>query len=209
MLTRLASLLVLSSLLVPSASGKDKKPIIPEDILRAQTVRVLIDPDAGEPLDQPNTNAMARDNVEKALMEWGRFRLMMDGAESDLIIVIRKGSGGMARPTLKGGPIDQRPGMGEGGDGNVRIGAQHGTPPPITDPTMDPRSRGPRVTNEMGPAEDMFTVYRGTFDRPLDAPPVWRYIKKDCLRASPDVPAVEEFRKLLAQAEQAKAGKKP
>jgi len=209
MFTRLASLLIVSGLLVSAAPAKDKKPVVPEDIVRAQTVRVLIDPDAGEPLDQPNTNAMARDNVEKALMEWGRFRLMMDGAESDLVIVIRKGTGGMPRPTIKGGPLDQRAGTGESTDGNVRIGAQHGTPPPIMDPTMDPRNRGPHVTNEMGPAEDMFTVYRGTFDRPLDAPPVWRYIKKDCLRPNPEIPAVEEFRKMLAAAEKANAAKKP
>src|SRR5579859_6237964 len=77
MLTRLACLLAFSSLLVLSATAKDKKPIIPEDILRAQTVRVMVDPDAGEPLEQPQANATARDNVEKALSEWGRFRLVM------------------------------------------------------------------------------------------------------------------------------------
>jgi len=61
--------------LVTFATAKDKKkPVLPEDILRAQTVRVVIDRDAGEPLDQPRANYMARDNVEKALMEWGRFR---------------------------------------------------------------------------------------------------------------------------------------
>ncbi len=207
MLTRLASLLVLSSLLVPAATAKDKKPIIPEDILRAQTVRVMVDPDAGEPLDQPYSNATARDNVEKALSEWGRFRLVMDGAESDLIILVRTGSGRMSRPTMKGGPIDQRPGTGQSTDSTIRIGAQHGTPPPIMDPSADPRSQSPHVTNEVGPSEDIFAVYRGTSDQPLDLPPVWRYIKKNCLSPTPEVPAVEEFRKLLAEAEKAK--KKP
>lgn len=209
MLIRLASLLILSSLLVPSATAKDKKPIIPEDILRAETVRVIVDPDAGEPLEQPRANSMARDNVEKALMEWGRFRLVMDGAESDLIITVRTGSGRMSRSTIKGGPIDQRPGMGQSTDSSIRIGAQHGTPPPIMDPSTDPRNQSPHVTNEVGPSEDMFAVYRGTSDQPLDLPPVWRYIKKDCLSPTPNVPAVEEFRKLLADAEKAKMTKKP
>jgi len=49
----------------------------------------------------------------------------------------------------------------------------------------------------------MFVVYRGTTDpnsSPLDAPSVWRYSGKDAL-ASPSVPAVEVFRKLIAESE--------
>jgi hypothetical protein len=49
----------------------------------------------------------------------------------------------------------------------------------------------------------MFIVYRGSVDTllsPLDAPPVWRYSAKDAL-ASPSVPAVEAFRKLIAESE--------
>jgi hypothetical protein len=209
MITRLSCLLVLSSLLIPAALAKDKKPVIPQDILRAQTVRVIIDPDAGEPLDQPNANAMARENVEKALLEWGRFRLMMDGGESDLIISIRTGSGRMGRPTIQGGPIDQRPGVGQSTDSSVRIGGQRGQAPPLSDPSMDPSSQRPRMSNEVGPSDDMFAVYRGGISSPLDAPPVWRYIRKDCLRPTPEVPAVEEFRKALAEAEKPKAPKKP
>src|ERR1700751_1069366 len=102
MTARLA-LLALALLLVIPASAKDKKkPTLPEDILRAQTVRVVIDPEAGEPLDQPNANATARDNVEKALMEWHRFRLVLDGEESDLVIAVRTGNGNTFRPTMKG-----------------------------------------------------------------------------------------------------------
>jgi hypothetical protein len=46
----------------------------------------------------------------------------------------------------------------------------------------------------------MFVVYRGKRDNALDYPAVWRYIAKDALR-SPDVPAVDEFRKLIAKSE--------
>lgn len=210
MIPRLACLLTLSALLASSALAKEKKPVIPEDILRAQTVLVVVDPEAGEPLDQPMSNATARANVEKALMEWGRFRLVMDGDQPDLIIAVRTGSGGMMRPTMKGGPIDQRPGVGQSTDSSIRIGGQHGQPPPLSDPSMDPRSEGPRMSNEVGPSDDMFVVYRaGVLSNPLDGPPVWRYIKKDCLRPSPEVPAVEAFRKLLADAEKPKVPKKP
>jgi hypothetical protein len=208
MIHRLSSLLVVSALLIPAALAKDKKPAIPEDVLRAQTVRVVIDPDAGEPLDQPNANAMARENVEKALAEWGRYRVVMDGQESDLIISVRTGSGGTVRPTMKGGPIDQRPGVGQTTDSSIRIGAQHGQPPPLSDPTTNPQDQRPHMSNELGSSEDTFVVYSGGISDPLDSSPVWRYVKKDCLRA-PEVKALEEFRKAIAEAEKPKSPKKP
>src|SRR5579859_6156058 len=209
MVTRLSALVVLGALVVPFAIAKDKKPVLPEYVLRAQTVLVVVDPDAGEPLDRPNANAMARENVEKAFMEWGRFRLVMDGAESDLIISVRTGNDRMVRPTIKGGPIDQRGGVGESTDSSIRIGGQHGQPPPLTDPSTDPQpNQGPHVSSEVGFSEDSFAVYRGGVTAPLDSAPVWRYLAKNCLQA-PKVAAVEEFRKAIAQAEKPQPSKKP
>jgi hypothetical protein len=46
----------------------------------------------------------------------------------------------------------------------------------------------------------MFVVYRGGQADPLDKAPVWRYIAKDALH-SPDVPAVDQFRKVIEEAE--------
>jgi len=208
MTRRLCSLLVPLLLLISAAGGKDKhKPALPEYVLRAQTVRVVIDPNAGEPLDQPQANATARDNVEKALMDWGRFRLVLDGQESDLVIVVRTGDGRVSRPTMKGGPIDQRPGYGQSSDGNIRIGGQQGQPPPLG-PDSYPQNQRPSMGTEVGQREDAFEVYSG-MNSPLDSPPVWRYSKKDCLRPTPQVPAVEEFRKAIADAEKPKVPKTP
>jgi hypothetical protein len=50
----------------------------------------------------------------------------------------------------------------------------------------------------------MFAVYRGRRDDPLDSTPVWRLSAKDALR-SPSVPAVDEFRKLIVEAEKQQA----
>jgi hypothetical protein len=50
----------------------------------------------------------------------------------------------------------------------------------------------------------MFVVYRGKRDNALDGPPVWRYSEKDALR-TPDVPAVDAFRKAIVEAEKQKA----
>lgn len=212
MSTRLACLALAILLVTPAIAKDKKKSVLPEDVLRAQTVRVVIDPQAGEPVDQPNVNASARDNVEKALMEWGRFRLVMDGQESDLMIVIRTGDGKSFRPTIKGGPIDQRSGVAQSTDSSIRIGVGQGQPPmgdPSTNPQGQPQDRQPHINNEVGPSDDMFVVYRANLSDPLDSPPVWRYIKKDCLRPSPLVPAVEEFRKLIAEAEKPKVPKTP
>src|SRR5260370_30695445 len=127
MTRRLCSPLVPLLLLISAANGKDKhKSTLPEYVLRAQNVRVVIDPNAGEPLDQPQSNALARENVEKALMEWGRFHLVLDGEESDLVIVIRTGDGRVSRPTMRGGPTHQHPGIGRTTDHHTSIGWQHG-----------------------------------------------------------------------------------
>ena len=203
---RLVFCIALSALLAVPLTAKDKKKsTLPEYVLRAQTVLVVIQPGAGEPLDQPRANFMARDYVEKALSEWGRFRIVMDGQESDLIVSIRTGGGRGLRPTIRGGPIDQRPGLGQTTDSTVRIGGQRGQPP--NDPTMDP-DRRTRIGTESGPSEDMFEVYRGGISDPLDASPVWRYIAKDCLQP-PQNSAVEQFRKAIAEAEKPSVTKTP
>jgi hypothetical protein len=209
MTARPFSFLLLVGLLATPVAAKDKKASsLPDYVLRARTVRVVIDPDAGEPLDQPRVNETARDNVEKALMQWGRFNLVMDGAESDLVIVVRTGDGRAGRPTIKGGPIDNRPGTVQPGDGSIRVGAQRGQTPPLNDPSMDPPNRTPRVSDEVGASEDSFAVYRGNTTYPLDSSPVWRYIAKDCLR-EPTIAAVEEFRKAIAAAEKPQPPKGP
>ena len=203
MFSRLASALLVAVLLATSASAKDKnnkKPLLSPDILRARTAVVVIDPDAGEPLDEPYANANARTAVEKALMEWGRFDLLTQGQETDLIIVVRTGNGKMMRPTVRGGGIDQRPVYGESTDSTIRIGAQRGQPPPLDGHSIEDPNRGPHMGNELGPSEDMFEVYRGNMPNPLDSGPVWRYNGKKCLR-EPKVTAVEEFRKAIAEAE--------
>src|SRR5258708_30409851 len=157
MAVRPASFLVVLALLAVSMSAplsaKDKKkPTLPEYVLRAQTVRVIVAPDSGEPLDQPMANSTARDNVEKALSEWGRYRVVMDGQQADLVISVRTGSGNMTRPTIKGGPIDQRGGVAQGTDSTIRIGGGAGRQRG-QHPTMNPPNQRPPISNPICPPE--------------------------------------------------------
>jgi hypothetical protein len=207
MSARLASSLVFAAFFAVSITApliaknnKDKKkPALPEYVLRAETVRVMVAPESGEPLDQPMANSTARDNVEKAFSEWGRYRVVMDGQQADLVISVRTGSGRMVRPTIKGGPIDQRGGVAQGTDSSIRIGGGQGRQPG-NDPTANPQDQGPHMSNEIGPSDDTFEVYRGDVSDSLDSPPVWRYVAKDCLRA-PNLRAVDEFRKAVTDSE--------
>jgi hypothetical protein len=206
-MSRMSVLLSLALLITPLTAAKDKAPL-PAYVLSAQTVVVVIHPDAGEPLSDLNANRKALEDVEKALVKWGHFRLVMESQTADLVITVRKGSGRAVSPTIKGGPIDNRPVVLQPNDsGGIRVGVQRGHPPDLTQrPTAGPKDTGPRIGTEAGAAEDMLEVYRGGTEYPLDGPVVWRYMAKDALR-SPDVPAVQQFQKAVEQTQKVVAEK--
>lgn len=188
------------------ATAKDKKKVLlPADILEAKTVLVVIDPDAGVDIDAPNANRTAQEDVEKALMNWGRFSMAVDVSSADLIVTVRKGNQKIVQPTIGGLPVNNRPVILEPTDSGVRVGGHSGTPPQTGDPTNS-QNPNPHQQVEVGPAQDMFVVYRGKRDDALDSPAVWRYNAKGALR-SPDVPAVDAFRKLILEAEKQRDAK--
>jgi hypothetical protein len=163
---------------------------------------VLIDPDAGTSPSSPMANQKARDDVEKALMKWGRFRMAMNAELADLVIVVRKGSGKTVQPTIGGLPTNDRPVIVQPTDNGGRIGGQKGRPPssagpPSTDPAPQDTHPAPQI--EAGTSDDMFVVYHGGEGNPLGSA-AWRYTSKDALK-SPSVPAVAEFRKAIEEAE--------
>ena len=183
-----------------AAAGKDKKKVLlPADVLQARTVLVVIDPEAGVSPEAPYANRTAQENVEKALMKWGRFELATDVSTADLVISVRKGSGKIVQPTIGGIPNNNRPIIFEPTESGGRAGGSRGTPPMGGDPTA-PRRSDPTPQVEVGSREDTFEVYRGKRNNALDTSSVWRYSGKDALKA-PAVPAVEAFRKLIAEAE--------
>jgi hypothetical protein len=197
------SLLLACSL---AAAGKDKKKILlPDDVLEANTVLVVVDPDAGMAVDAPNANRTAQEDVEKALMDWGRFRLAMDAPTADLVISIRRGNGKIAQPTVGGVPMNNGPLILGRTESGGQAGGRAGNPSQAGGPT-DSQAQDAHPQLEVGPADDMFAVYRGKRRDPLDSPAVWQYVARGALR-SPGVPAVDAFRKLIAEAEKQKAAR--
>ncbi len=202
---RVRLLLALVLLFTSLAVGKDKnkkKIVLPGDVLQARTVMVVVSPEAGIPLNDPRGNRIARMDVENALSKWGRLIPTPDVTTADLVIAVRKGSGKMVTPTISGGPSNNPPViMGPGSEGSVwNTGGRVVRPPDLTNPGLGPQDTTPHPSAEIGPSGDTFEVYRGRVEYPLDNAPVWRYLAKDALR-SPDVPAVEAFRKLIEEAE--------
>lgn len=195
--TLIAAVLFLPCLV---AAGKDKKKgVLPQDILEAHNAWVIIDPDAGVDVKDPNANNTARRNVENALVKWGRLSPVTDPNMADIIIVVRKGSDKLVQPTIGGTPInDPPPAIGQQTDGGINASGRQGGPPYAAPPEPHPQL-------EVADAQDSFLVYRANrtysgVGNPLDSPAVWRYNGMNALSA-PDVRAVEAFRDAIAKSE--------
>lgn len=201
--TMITVLLLAILVRVASPKGKDKT-YLPDFVVKAETALVVILPGGSEPINDPSANQKAKEEVEKALMKWGRYRLALDKDWADLVIAVRKGTGKIATPTISGGSVDKYPGTIETTDNSIRIGVQRGHPPAVS---QDDSSSGPVHTGEEVGAEiDMFEVFQGGMDiaHPVDSAPVWKYIAKDGLKP-PRVVAMQEFRKAVEESEKAAA----
>ncbi len=207
MLRRSSTVFVLS-LLVTFGFAKDKtKSTLPAYVLNARTVAVIIDPDAGISIEDPQANKVAQKDVETALLNWGRFYPVLNVQSADLIIVLRKGTGRLASETIHDPRQNNRAGVINPTDNGVSIGAQHGPQPGISD-EPGPGPGEPRPQTEVGGTEDSFAVFQGGPENPIDGtPPAWRYVAKNGLLPH-SVPAVAAFKKAVADAEKA-AAKKP
>src|SRR5215469_10477784 len=135
--------------LVPLTSAKDKKKqVLPNYVLRAQTVAVMIRPEAGEPLTSPGANRTAQINVMNAMAKWGRFRLVSDAQTADLIVAVQKGHAN--GPTIRNSPVDSQPITLDGGvqpaDGGIPPAGVHGRSPDLTIPAWADRQVERRIS---------------------------------------------------------------
>lgn len=202
----LAITLILTPLaLAPVVGAKPKQdPTLPAYILQARTVKVIVDPTAGIDLDDPRANEVARKDVEAALLSWGRFETVLSGQDADLNIVIRKG-GKLVDTTVSDPRQNSRPGDVTTTDDAISLGGQHGHAPGSNPPpgASSPPHPQPEVSTMVA---DSFIVYQGKGDGEtgVGGSIGWRYMAKDALHPH-NVPAVDEFRKAVAEAEKAAA----
>ena len=198
MLVRMRVLLLGVFLLTSLGIAKEKtKAALPDFVLNAKTVRVLIDPEAGIPVNAPMVNKTAQEDVEKALSKWGRLSPVFIAMDVDLIIVVRKGSDKMIQPTIGGEPTNTRPVVVQPSNTGINAGVNKGRP--ADNAQTNPQTGPPSLGGEVGTSEDIYLVYDGRGGPSLDRAPVWKYVAKNGLK-SPDVPAVAEFRKAIEAA---------
>lgn len=171
------------------------------DVVEARWVAVVSYTGSQVPVESPQENQRAVQDVQTALAKWGRYKVTPDPTAADLIIAVRKGR---AQATTINGTSNPTPVILDPGDSGVTIGIHRGQAPPLSRGDTPPAGAShPRVGTQVGPAEDLFEVYRGRTEYPLDNPPVFQYRAKNGLQA-PKVEAVAKFRKAVEEAEKKK-----
>src|SRR5260370_30012827 len=165
---------ILALAVASNFSAAKEKSTLPGYVLEAQTVFVMIDQDAGTAVNDPQGNQMAREDVEKALMRWGRLKPVMTMSLADLVIVIRKGNTQPVQPTVGGEPTNDRPVIVQGAGDTIRIAGQQGRSADAAEVGGPTRQR-PLVGGEGGPVGELVTEYPGKTDAPaVNTPGAWR-----------------------------------
>jgi hypothetical protein len=185
---------------IPGLAKTKQEKTLPEYVLAAKSVAVMIDPTAGMDADDPRANDIARKDVETALAKWGRFEPVVHPEYADIVIVIRKGHPQTQDATMPDPP--RQPGTMNPNDNGIRMGAQHSVDG--TQPVNPQRPQQQEI--EMAPQEDSFVVYQGWKANPASGPVAWRKDQRDGLH-SHDVPVVDEFRKAVDAAQKAAEAK--
>ena len=104
-------------------------------------------------------------NVQSAIEKWGRYKLVYNRGEADLVLVVRTGR----LAEVKGGVQ-----VGAGRTGNETY-----------------RSHGSAIGGEVGDPQDTLEVYRAS--QGINGPPLWRGRAQDGLKA-PEMQLVKELR---------------
>lgn len=114
-------------------------------------------------------------NVQSAIEKWGRYKLVYNRGEADLVLVVRTGR----LAEVKGG---------------VQVGTQR-----VGDTTS--RSHGAAIGGEVGDPQDTLEVYMAS--QGIKGPPLWRGRAQDGLKP-PEMQLVQEFRSKVEASEKKK-----
>jgi hypothetical protein len=172
----LCTFVTLGLLMAVPALAKSKDKTLPQYILQAHTVAVVIDPNAGIDPEDPRANQVAQKDVETALLNWGRFQTVISPADADMIIVIRKGHRRLVDATITDPRQNDRAGVINPTDNGIGVGAQRGSQPNLggsdgvrypqgqypggqSTPGQSPQPSTPTPQLEIGGGDDWFMVY--------------------------------------------------
>lgn len=192
--------LVLLLCLAAGAKKKDKKPSVDQRLLNAQYVCIVSA--SGDDLDPRTQNGdrAAILRVEDAIKAWGRYHVVYNPDDADILLEVRTGrrvGAGMGGPIGTGPvPIPGVPGPSGGG---VRIGK--------------PDVLGGSETDVSNVNEDMISIYdaRVGLDGMKSTSVLWRGVMAHGLGsgANENVPLVDELRKEIEAATVKPARPKP
>jgi hypothetical protein len=179
-----------------SARKKSSKPVLPAVFKQAQYVYVrAMDGDEFNPYLLPEDRQAIAD-VESAIQKWGRYFLVYQRSQADLVFVVRVGRlvTGRGNVGVFHGPA-QVPVQGPAGRGQVgQVPGQQGNGPPPE------RGNGTILGGggEVGPADDLLWVCMPDPDGKLSNP-LWSQTEQDGLE-SPDVPLLKKFEREVDKA---------
>lgn len=183
-----AALLLLAFVpVLASARKKNSKPVVPAVFNQAQYVYVqAMDGDEFNPYLLPEDRQAIAD-VESAIQKWGRYTLVYQRSQADLVFIVRRGRlvTGRGNVGIYHGPAPlpgQGPGQGPGqtpGQQGTRIPSQGGNGSLVG------------AGGEVGPPDDLLWVCMPNFDG-TPSNPLWSRSEQDGLE-SPDVPLFTTF----------------
>lgn len=177
-----------------SARKKNSKPVVPAVFNQAQYVYVqAMDGDEFNPYLLPEDRQAIAD-VERAIQKWGRYYLVYQRSQADLVFIVRvgrlaegRGNVGIYRgpaPVPGGGP-GQGPGQGAGQPG-ARIPPQGGNGSLVG------------AGGAVGPPNDLLWVCMPDFHGEPSSP-LWSRTEQDGLE-SPEVPLLKQFERAVDKA---------
>ncbi len=195
----LITILVLGAVVGTAPAKTKKEAALSKLFCHAQYVYVQTsegDPDAEVAREYPD-DYNAAIGVEQRLQHWGRYKLVYQPQQADLVWVVwkqRKGGNRlpgqpsqmppMAQPQNPGGP-GQNPG-GPGSGPGQNPGNPRQNPGGIGGPDGVGVSNGGPGVGMVWPVNDQLAVYMGPSDESLQSP-IWKKSEKDGL-SEPDMP---------------------
>lgn len=118
-------------------------------------------------------------NVQNTIQKWGRYKLVYNRGEADLILVVRTGRLAEVKGGVQVGTTTQRQGNG--------TNTSHGS--------------AESIGGEVGDPQDRLEVYMAS--QGINGPPLWRGRAPDGLKA-PEMQLVQEFRSKVEASEKKK-----